>query len=285
MARDRTRTEPFEQLDESLRQLLEHFEDPLLQTNLPPRLYSEFRVNAASYLGADEVEGIDIADAYLALDDITRALKAARDPRNRNSASTLPIHIQRLTESLNRVVSSIQRSKPGHESTQASIASNQALKDVARAYGGDAETEYVAASRCNFIAAALLAAAAASAFWIVQQATEGGEKETWALILGPTILCIVLSLATIIVFRQAATHRRAGREYIRLERGLLAIPQYLSPLPPEAQHLVRAVMTQSLFPRLLEDDDPIRQINFPDPDTLLTAIAPETFARADEESA
>ena len=75
-----------------------------------------------------------------------------------------------------------------------------------------------------------------------------------------------------LLVRQATQARRNADELRRLRRQLTALPAYLRPLPPDTQDLLRAAMTQRLFPRT-SDDDPLQEDDwFPDDETLLPSI-------------
>jgi hypothetical protein len=89
----------------------------------------------------------------------------------------------------------------------------------------------------------------------------------------------LLAVAALIL-REASHVRRSADELRRLHRQVSGLSSYLEPLPPDARHLLHAVMLQRLFPRLV-DDDPLREEPdwFPDDDELLASINPALWER------
>lgn len=151
--------------------------------------------------------------------------------------------------------------------------SGHSLDILAKQYGKDADKESGAAGRVRALALFCLLGSAAAAYWAVQVATQA-EDAVWPTTIGPLLVCAAAGATALLCVRQAAARDRAGREYRRLERGLSGVDAYLAPLPSPARHLLRATMTQSLFPRLLDDDDPLKQPAWPDADVLLQSVAP-----------
>jgi hypothetical protein len=88
------------------------------------------------------------------------------------------------------------------------------------------------------------------------------------------IAVAMLIVAAALAFN-AGRARMAAREARRVHRDLVRFDQYVASLSRPVQELLRGVMVQRLFPRLLEDDDPIREPRWPDANTLLTAILHE----------
>lgn len=144
------------------------------------------------------------------------------------------------------------------------------LRALAARYGEDAEREQ-RLSKATALGAALCALGAAiAAFWYTQLIIE--TPGDWRLAAGPLLVCGVLALGFLALIRAVDMREREAREYRRLQRGLQGINAYLAPLPTVARNLVRATMTQVLFPRLLKDDDPLREARWPDPKDLLWAV-------------
>lgn len=152
--------------------------------------------------------------------------------------------------------------------TSASDPHAESLAAVANAYRRDAADERAAARRAKlaggFLAAIGLAAAALVGVGV-------SAEDLWVAAAGRLIAVVGLFVAAALMFRSATAHERASREYVRLERGMAAIEPYLAPLPEAARHFIRATLTQSLFPLLPEDDDPLRQPQWPSPRELLWA--------------
>jgi hypothetical protein len=92
----------------------------------------------------------------------------------------------------------------------------------------------------------------------------------------PLIGMGILSVFAVLLGQQARECRRTLAETLRIKRQLLSLDPYLSPLPELAQHLLRGVMVQRLFPRLLDDENPMREDEvFPQAQDLLLALSPE----------
>ncbi len=86
----------------------------------------------------------------------------------------------------------------------------------------------------------------------------------------------VLALLAFAAGQQARECRRALFETRRVQRQLLTLDKYLSPLPELGRDLLRSVMVQRLFPRLIDDDNPMREDElFPPTDDLLLALSPQ----------
>lgn len=177
-------------------------------------------------------------------------------------------HVERL------VVEAASRQDRGNEEIERPVeespSGDGSLKELAEAYGGDAKRERQAAMLTRVFALLALVSAAAAAYWAVRVAN--GARHVWSEALGPLLVCGAAGVAGLFLLRSAGSRDRSAREYIRLQRGLTGVDAYLSPLPEPARHLLRATMTQTLFPRLLDDDDPLRQPVWPEADTLLQSL-------------
>lgn len=185
--------------------------------------------------------------------------------------------VERVTEHAEHLVvvavalaaqSSAERSAEGSHAE--SLASGH-LDELAQDYGADAARERKSASRTRALAALALLGAVAASYWAVRVA-HGARREAWLEVLGPLFVCGAAAVAGLLLLHSAASRDRAAREYTRLQRGLTGVDAYLSPLPAPVRHLLRATMTQTLFPRLLDDDDPLRQPGWPEADALLQSI-------------
>lgn len=145
-----------------------------------------------------------------------------------------------------------------------------ALDELARAYRDDAARERAGAGWCSAVAVLSFLSAVAAAIWAV--AVADGPARAGRGLPGPLLVCGGAVLAALLLLRTAAARQRAAREYTRLERGVQGLGPYLAPLPAPARHLLRATMAQTLFPRLLDDDDPLRQPVWPEANALLHTI-------------
>lgn len=178
---------------------------------------------------------------------------------------------ERFLEDARRVAGAARAATPAPVSGPPSAPSDVTLVALADDYGRDANRERSAASTRRGFACVLLVVALASVFWATRLAQDTANG-AWIPVVGPLLLAGASGLGALVLMRAAATHDRAAREYTRLQRGIAGIEAYLAPLPPQARHLLRATMTQVLFPRLLEDDDPLREPQWPDQRTLLYAV-------------
>lgn len=157
----------------------------------------------------------------------------------------------------------------------------ESLAAVARAYQRDAADERDAARTARLAGGAIVGVGlVAAAFVGVGISGDGAGLAGSGRLIAVAGLFVVAAL----MFRSAASHERASREYVRLERGMAAIEPYLAPLPEAARHFLRATLTQSLFPLLPEDDDPLRQPQWPTSRDLLWASY-QTEAPPDDEEA
>jgi hypothetical protein len=119
--------------------------------------------------------------------------------------------------------------------------------------------------------------------WSARLSGNGGGN-AWIEVAGPLTICVMSILAAGVLLKISNSRYRAARECIRLQRGLEGLGPYLEPLPAPAQHLIRAMMTQTLFPRLLEDDDPVRQVPWPPATQLLDFVHHTSATRGSSRS-
>jgi hypothetical protein len=122
-----------------------------------------------------------------------------------------------------------------------------------------------------FLGTLLVGCVVVRIFELVSASPSSGSV-SWQSLGGLAILG-VLALAA---GHQARECRRAAFETRRVHRQLLSLDRYLSPLPVFGRDLLRGVMVQRLFPRLLDDDNPMREDDeFPTMDTLMLTLSPQ----------
>lgn len=145
------------------------------------------------------------------------------------------------------------------------------LEQLASSYGVEAGVERLRERVAMVVAAASLTVGLVLAWRAVGWSSTNGK-----LVAGPYLgymaVCSTLVVASAVAFFIARRHARARREALRLQRQISGLSAYLSPLPPEEQALLRGTMLQRLFPRLLDDTDPLREQELPGTDSLLAAI-------------
>jgi hypothetical protein len=140
-----------------------------------------------------------------------------------------------------------------------------------RPYQQDAKAQSVLMWAYSLVAVVLVGVLVAQVLQLAGSKSAGGEGSSESLV-GMTILG-VLALAA---GHQARECRRAAFETRRVHRQLLSLDRYLSPLPAFGQDLLRGVLVQRLFPRMLDDDNPMREDDaFPPMDSLMQALSPE----------
>lgn len=164
------------------------------------------------------------------------------------------------------------------------LRSTRTLEGASRTYERDARRQSQLATLL-YLAAAGLVALAIVLSWAIVFRPEFRALGTGGLVsrLLPGLLLLGLAAAG---GQQAQRVRRNAEELRRVRRQLVALPGYLLPLPVAAQDLLRAAMLPRLFPRLLEDNDPMREEDwFPDGDQVLAAVdfsVLENLARVSE---
>lgn len=120
------------------------------------------------------------------------------------------------------------------------------------------------------LALVLLGAVALPAFDVGVSLSKSAWQ-AWAVVF------VALAIALLLLY-EASRIRRSADELRRVARQLRAVPAYLAPLPPAAKNLLRAAMVQRLFPRLLDDSDPLREsLWVPSTDSLLATIDPSAL--------
>ncbi len=144
--------------------------------------------------------------------------------------------------------------------------------DLSIAYATDAAKELRSARTAAFSAGVSLLLSIAVAFWASRLANDAPAGRTLEVLLFPALVSISITILIVFLLRQIHLGQRNAREYRRLSRGLSGLSGYLESLPEPARFLIRATLTPSLFPRLLDDDDPMRQVAWPSERTVLTAI-------------
>lgn len=154
----------------------------------------------------------------------------------------------------------------------------RALQEVAGAYGTEADHSGRTMAICYSLALLVALAVFLGAItWAMSAAGMAGTHLT-----AFTIIAIGALIVSVYLIHEAGQHRKAAHESRRLQIQFQAFEAYVAPLPTYARSLLRGVMLPRLFPRLLEDDDPLREPVWPDPKDFLRAVAPRVFRTESE---
>lgn len=121
------------------------------------------------------------------------------------------------------------------------------------------------------VALVLLLAAGASAFWGTAVIRDAGDKLSWGAAF-PGVLCVALLSGSALAHHGAKSRALAAREQERIARAIIDMEVFLAPLPDSTRFLMRAKMAPVLFPLLLENDDPLRAVQWPQDDNIMTTI-------------
>jgi hypothetical protein len=158
----------------------------------------------------------------------------------------------------------------------------QILKDIADEYGQDARRQSRTVTIMFGLAFAMLAGAAALVLYQFSEIKESEDFSAGRYLAQSWLPITLVAFASYLIY-QTGLHRRSADEARRLQRQLRSFDAYISPLPKRAQDLMRGTMVQRLFPRLIEDNDPLREVEqFPQSVELLATIDPEHFRLAEE---
>lgn len=150
------------------------------------------------------------------------------------------------------------------------------LIDLVGDYSMDADRQWRRSSVLYVTSGALMLGAISLAIFGLKRFSDNPEQ-----LSGFLAYCGVATIpifASILALRQAERHRRAAAECQRLKRQLAALDPYLKPFPLQSQPLMRAALAPRLFPGTLDDDDPLREPNWPTSKDLLDSI--EVFDEA-----
>lgn len=180
-------------------------------------------------------------------------------------------------ESLNRELARLQRSG----STAPASERQTPFLELARHYGEDAKAARRGAHFCA-AGAGLSAASAVALIVLCSLLLSTGPTHPRILATLGAVACVGLIVIALVLLHAMNARNRVSREYVRLQRGVEGIEDWLAPLPRDARDLLRMTVTQSLFPRLLDDDDPSHRSVWPSDNAMLQSIygvPPEVIAR------
>jgi hypothetical protein len=217
---------------------------------------------------------------HLRLADVdARQLAVALAPEDDDLApdlATAAALADRLAESLLEHITATSRaptgdSRGGDRLQMGDVGNARGVRAMADAYGRDAHLERRVMVVLFVTAITLLVAAAA--ITLVGFAVADDKRELrvdqFAAFAG---VSAVLTFASITTAWQSVRHRTMSREACRLDHQIRGFDSFVSTMGRPAQDLIRGTMVQRLFPRLVEDDDPLREPRWPDAGRLLEAV-------------
>ncbi len=141
---------------------------------------------------------------------------------------------------------------------------NPSLTPFALSYEKDAGREH----RAAWALLALALGLAVAAGWLGIrgiEAASGGPIFGVQRFLAHAAVAAIPILFCLAALLEAGRRRKQADEAHRLSRQLASFEAYAMQLPEDIRYSVQAAMVQRFFPRLLGDDDPLRESRWPDP--------------------
>jgi hypothetical protein len=220
-------------------------------------------------------EGVGLTDRKLALvvsDAEQLRQRLAAESTANNAAADVEV-VAGLADRLADVVgaaAAAARTKRIDGDIQRPTTLRSSLADFGRDYGNDASREQrlMVASDLAAVGSVGLALLVA---WVAAHHSPG-TGDPAAVYTAYASAFVLLSALAGFFAAQARRHRIAAQEFRRIARQIESVDAYLAPLPVPTRNLLRATMLQRLFPRLLDDDDPMREPRWPNADHLLHTI-------------
>lgn len=172
-----------------------------------------------------------------------------------------------------RIIADLIRMTDNHVGAEGDLIAEGSPTEVAKLHLRDAHSDRRTA-RFYAVGAGLASIVAASgAIWGVILANRSPQDEAnWALLF-PVLIAVGALLALVMMLRGTRQAMVAAREQTRIARAIVGLPSYLEPLPEPAQYFMRAKLAPVIFPRLIDDDDPTRNIQWPSDQEILRTIS------------
>lgn len=151
---------------------------------------------------------------------------------------------------------------------QRSASREDVIMDVADSYGRDAAMGWRAVRRlyiCLGLFLLMLAATLLHGLLSLPSSSSNWAPTIWAHLA----IALVILIVSLPVWFQAERYRRSAAESQRMQRQLRLVDSYLEPLDDRARTIMRAALVPRIFPRLLEDQDPMREPLWPPSEVLL----------------
>jgi hypothetical protein len=146
------------------------------------------------------------------------------------------------------------------------------LVGTAGDYGRDAQQQQRSAKNYSIASALMAALAVASLAWGLARLDATGQAGRPQVFVAHLTVAIVLMTGGYVSLRAAERHRRLAQDYVRQQRQLSVLSDYLAPLPLETAGFLRAAMAPRLFPRSIDDDDSLRDPVWPTPAEILQSL-------------
>ena len=201
-------------------------------------------------------DGPSAADRLLSLARKLQALQAGHPDEAMQGIDPLVLVAERIVESLERELT--EPSKPSDR--------NKTIDRIAAEYGADGVRN---SQRAHRLYAGAIGAIAVIGSTVVILTSRGDSSSLWvpkhSVMLAGVAALLLLGVLLLI---QAERYRRSSMEDMRLERQLRLVDPYLEPFPARSQVVMRAALTSRVFPRLLEDQDPLKEPVWPPADVL-----------------
>jgi hypothetical protein len=201
-----------------------------------------------------------------ALSALTDDLTMIAERIERLGPRTDPAYVDLLVELLDDAVAVADlavRPTPANHGATSPVALT-----LGRAYGADAAADRRAEMWLYAAMAAMFAAAVTCAVVALMRAEAATLWRLW----GFFVVSGLLAVSGVLLWVQAERHRRASNEARRVQRHLSGVDWFLGDLPDEVRHLLQAPLAQRLFPRTLDDDDPLREPVWPVASDVVKAI-------------
>jgi hypothetical protein len=155
------------------------------------------------------------------------------------------------------------------------------LDTLCKSYGEDAAAHFRIAHVLTAVVVGLVATTATIAFVGLYSSPAGKAltlTEYWPYLVG----ALVVLLAAIPIVLVEERYRVSGKECQRLQRQLLEVGPVLAEFDTEHRAAMRALLLPRLFPRVLEDSDPLKEPPWPDPNRLAEMLLAGSLVRHNE---
>jgi hypothetical protein len=156
------------------------------------------------------------------------------------------------------------------------------FRELAEDYVKDAHKQSNAMTLLYMVSLAVLMLAAAAAIWAAGGPALGAPFAVDQFLARGSVV-LVLLLGALATVWQADRHRRGAAEQLRIARQLRTLPAFIDSIDSKPmKDLMRGTVAARFFPRALDDDDVLREPQWPDPSQLLEALEGEEEAGGEE---